>query len=127
MKKLLIALALIFLPSLAWAQCTGVFPPNTLCGNLSGSPRPPAAFSAGGTIVGPGSSTVNDIAVWNNTAGTLLKDVPFVAICGSNIFSSSLVGCVPASGGGTTNFLRADAAFASITAPIVSYTPSGTG
>ena len=112
MKKLLLALALTFLPSLAWAQCTGVFAPNTLCGNLTGSPAPPSAFSASGTVAGPGSSTVNDIAVWNNTSGTLLKDVPFLTICGSNIFSSSLVGCVPASGGGVTSFLRADSTFA---------------
>src|SRR6266446_88731 len=108
MKKLFLTLALIFAPSLVMAQCTGVFPANTLCGNLSGSPQPPAAFSASSNIVGPGSSTVNDIAVWNNTGGTQLKDVPFVTICGSNIFAAALVGCVPASGGGTANFLRAD-------------------
>lgn len=68
-------------------------------------------FTVGG-IVGPNVSVVGDIAVWNNTAGTLLKDVPFVTLCGSNIFTSSLAGCVPASGGGTVNFLRADGTFA---------------
>lgn len=57
MKKLL--LALIFLASFtgfAEAQCNGVFPNNTVCGNVTGSsntPRPtnPSAFlgSAGGT------------------------------------------------------------------------------
>ncbi len=112
MKRILLALTLLLTPSLAWAQCTGVFPANTLCGNLSGSPAPPAAFSSSGTVVGPGSSTVNDIAVWNNTSGTLLKDVPFVTICGSNIFTSIASGCVPSSGGGTTTFLRADSTFA---------------
>src|SRR6266404_6632030 len=127
MKKLLLALALIFLPSFAWAQCTGVFPPNTLCGNLSGSPRPPAAFASGGTVVGPGSSTVNDIAVWNNTSGTLLKDVPFVTLCGSNIFSSILNGCVPSSGGGTSKFLRADGTWVGPDSVQVTYTPQGTG
>lgn len=75
-------------------------------------------FAVGG-IVGPGTTVVNDIAVWNNTTGTLLKDVSFSAICGSNLFTSSVAGCVPASGGGTTNFLRADGTFA----PIV---PGGT-
>ena len=31
-------------------------------------------FSSGG-IVGPGTTTIGDLAVWNNTTGTLLKDV----------------------------------------------------
>lgn len=45
MKKLLIALTLLFIPALAQAQCNGVFPNNTLCGNISGAsavPRPVA-------------------------------------------------------------------------------------
>lgn len=43
MKRLLLALTLLLLPSLAMAQCNGVFPNNTLCGNVSGAgnlPRP---------------------------------------------------------------------------------------
>jgi hypothetical protein len=64
-------------------------------------------FSISG-ILGPNSSTVGDLAIWNNSSGTLLKDVSLVTVCGLNIFSSSLNGCVPASGGGITNFLRAD-------------------
>jgi hypothetical protein len=36
------------------------------------------SINAGGNVVGPGSgnSTVGDFAVWNNTNGSLLKDVP---------------------------------------------------
>lgn len=34
---------------------------------------------AGGTVNGPASSTVGDVALWNNTTGTLLKDVAFLA------------------------------------------------
>lgn len=56
MKKLIFAAALFLLPSAALAQCNGVFPNNTVCGNITGSnntPRPtnPTAFqgSAGGT------------------------------------------------------------------------------
>lgn len=56
MKKLLLALALFLIPSLAWAQCNGVFPNNTVCGNITGAnntprPTPPTSFqgSAGGT------------------------------------------------------------------------------
>lgn len=77
MKHILLGLALLLTPSLAHAQCNGVFPANTLCGNLSGSPAPPSAFSASGTVVGPGSSVVNNFALWNNTSGTLLKDAGF--------------------------------------------------
>lgn len=43
MKKLLLLLALSLLPSCADAQCNGVFPNNTACGNVTGSsntPRP---------------------------------------------------------------------------------------
>lgn len=56
MKRLLIALALFFIPAAASAQCNGVFPNNTVCGNITGAnntPRPtnPSAFlgAAGGT------------------------------------------------------------------------------
>lgn len=57
MKKLLLALALLFgLPSAASAQCNGTFANNTVCGNATGSanlPRPtnPSAFlgAVGGT------------------------------------------------------------------------------
>lgn len=55
MKRLLIALALWLAPFAAFAQCNGVFPNNTVCGNVTGSgnlPRPttPSAFlgAAGG-------------------------------------------------------------------------------
>lgn len=41
MKKLLLALALIFAPAAASAQCNGVFPNNTVCGNVTGSPNVP--------------------------------------------------------------------------------------
>ena len=77
MKKLLLSLLFALASSGAWAQCTGVFPANTVCGNLTGSPQPPAAFSSGGLVVGPGSSVVNNFALWNNTLGTSLKDAGF--------------------------------------------------
>lgn len=56
MKKLLLTLALLLAPTASFAQCNGVFPNNTVCGNVTGAgnlPRPtsPSAFigSAGGT------------------------------------------------------------------------------
>jgi hypothetical protein len=55
MKKLLL-LVLLLLPTGAFAQCNGVFPNNTVCGNITGAgalPRPtnPTSFlgAAGGT------------------------------------------------------------------------------
>jgi hypothetical protein len=83
MKKLLLAFTFALWPSLAWAQCTGVFPPNTLCGNLSGSPAPPSAFSSSGSILGPGSSTDRAIVTWNGTGGALLRDNPTATIDGT--------------------------------------------
>lgn len=85
MKKLLLALGFSLWSFAAFAQCTGVFPAQTLCGNLSGSPQPPAAFSASGTIVGPASSTLNGLPVWANAVGTQLKDavISGVAITGN--------------------------------------------
>src|SRR5882762_5429029 len=56
MKRLLLVLALFLAPSAVLAQCNGVFPNNTVCGNITGAsnlPRPtsPVSFlgSAGGT------------------------------------------------------------------------------
>src|SRR5271167_2641582 len=42
MKKLLVALFLL-LPNIAWAQCNGVFPALTLCGNPTGAAGIPQA------------------------------------------------------------------------------------
>lgn len=67
--------ALIYEPIRVAAQCNGIFPSNTLCGNLGASPAPPAAFSATTSVIGPGSSTVNDLAGFANTFGNQLKDI----------------------------------------------------
>lgn len=67
------ALALLWVAP-AWAQCTGVFPPATLCGNLGATPAPPKPFASGGSVVGPGVSVVGDFAIWDNITGTQLAD-----------------------------------------------------
>lgn len=54
MKKLLLALALILAPSLAYGQCTGVFPAGALCGNPSASNSTPRPTN---TLGGPFSAT----------------------------------------------------------------------
>jgi hypothetical protein len=43
MKKLLLTLALLFLPSLAFAQCNGVFPASSVCGTNASGPNIPSA------------------------------------------------------------------------------------
>lgn len=74
MKKLALALLLVLAPTVAHATCTGVFQPNTICGNNSASPKPPFEISASGNITGPGTSVVGDLALWNNLTGSSLKD-----------------------------------------------------
>lgn len=90
MKKFLLALAFCLAPSLVFGQCTGVFPANTLCGNLSASPAPPSQFSASGTVVGPGSSVVGEIAVWANTGGTQLGDATGISAAAGGPFTINL-------------------------------------
>jgi hypothetical protein len=84
MKKLLLALAILFAPSVAFAQCSGVFPANTFCGNNTGAARPPFAIPASSGITGPGISVVGDLALWNNLTGSALKDQAPGALTGTN-------------------------------------------
>lgn len=118
----------------------GTAAPTSLNFNVNGSTYQ-FPFTSGGGIVGPVSTTVGHLAVWNNTIGTALADAAgvtlgqlpsigantvlgsisggspialtttqFTTLC--NAFTSSLSGCAPASGGGTSNFLRADGSWA---------------
>ncbi len=93
MKKLLLALFLFLAPSFAFAQCTGVFPPNTICGNLTGVAAPPSAQTAS-SVVGPGVSVVGHFATWANTTGSLLADFDLYGNANTwtaaNIFTSTL-------------------------------------
>lgn len=93
MKKLLLAAALALAPLPALADCTGVFPASTVCGNLSGSPQPPAPFSTGGSIFGPSSSTSGDLAIFSNSSGSGITDAGSLTgavITSSYIFSGGL-------------------------------------
>jgi hypothetical protein len=69
-----VALGLFLWSAPAQAQCTGVFPAKTLCGNLGATAAPPKPFSASGTVIGPSSSVVGHFATWANTTGTQLAD-----------------------------------------------------
>lgn len=74
MRKLLLALALLLAPASAFAQCTGIFQPNTFCGNNTGTSQPPFQVPASSNVSGPGTTTINDLVLWNNVTGSLLKD-----------------------------------------------------
>lgn len=41
-----------------WAQCNGVFPANTWCGNPTGAAKPPGANTFGSTLVGSGVTSM---------------------------------------------------------------------
>lgn len=110
MRKLFLTLAFLLVAPQAWAQCTGVFPANTLCGNLSGTPQPPAAFAAGGTVVGPASSTSGHIATFGNNVGSQLFDLPTITtsqavfFTGITGFQSNATFSFPTSFNALTNF-----------------------
>lgn len=65
MKKILFALAIaVGLAYGFWtppilAQCNGVFPNNTLCGNVSGTPAPPAAIATTSVITAQSTNWIN--------------------------------------------------------------------
>lgn len=105
MKKLLLALALLLLPSAALAQCNGVFPNNTVCGNVTGAnnlPRPtnPSAF------LGAAGGSNGQVQVNNGGALGGLTNAQLTALV--NPFTSILSGAVPASDGLVSSFLHAN-------------------
>ena len=91
MKKLLLVLALLLLPTAAWAQCSGVFPSGTVCGNNSLSAAPPRAIPNPGTIglglrVITGDTTVTStdqtLVCNRNPAAPTTITLPAVAVRG---------------------------------------------
>jgi hypothetical protein len=80
-------LALVGLTVAAHAQIPQTLSPNVVVGRLGVTPGPPQQIP------------------FNTLAAQLV-------LSGCNIFTAGSTGCVPASGGGVTNFLRADGAWA---------------
>jgi hypothetical protein len=125
MKRILLALALLLLPSAALAQCNGVFPNNTACGNVSGAgnlprPVPLTSFPANA----PGGLTGN---VQYNAGGGLFGGYTNTQLTVLiNPFSSTLSGAVPASGGSSTQlFLNQAGGFTSPTSVLSNATITG--
>jgi hypothetical protein len=101
MNKLLLVLALCLLPSLAFAQCNGVFPNNTACGNVTGASNTPRAIPLSSFPANaPGGLTGN--VQYNAGSGLFggYTNTQLTALI--NPFSSTLSGAVPASSGSNT-------------------------
>lgn len=91
--------------------------PNLFWMSPNGTSGPPVFRSA----VLADLPSIGNNTVYGNVSGVLavpsaLSTIQLTTLC--NVFTSSLSGCVPGSGGGTSNFLRADGTWT---------TPSGGG
>lgn len=117
MKKLLFALALLCAPVAASAQCNGIFPNNTICGNISGAGNLPRPLSNSVLTGVPGGT--NGQIQYNNSGNfggfTLGGD------CAIAVPAAGTIVCTKTNG----------VAFAPIatvaTAPNLTYTATGTG
>lgn len=84
MKKIILALALLFVPTLAFGQCNGVFAAGTVCGSAAGGPPGQTTFSAafpltiGGLII-----NTNALPLPPGATGTLMQ---LGAVDNSNAF-----------------------------------------
>lgn len=106
MKKLLLALALCLCASPVWAQCAGVFPANTICGNLSGTANVPSAVPfAAGTIAGPTVSTSGWLPSWVGTSGLVLNSQQTIITSQNFTFTGTL------SSSGANNFTNTNSLF----------------
>lgn len=117
MKRLALALALLLAPSLAWGQCSGVFPNNTVCGNATGSSNTPRAVSATSLPAGPitvGSTVVasgTSLRVLYDNIGTLGEYTNTQLTALINAATASLSGALPAWPNNITTFFRGDGTY----------------
>lgn len=91
---------------------------NSIIGNNTGSAATPIALTATQvkTLLAIASTDVSGLGVFatGTNAANLTGTVPVATL---PVFTTSTAGVVPASGGGTTNFLRADGTWANPAAP----------
>ena len=114
-------------------------------GVIAGTGAVCGAGGGGGNVTGPGLSTVNDIALFNNTAGSLLSDAGFGFPLANTHLANSTIGiagtsnqitsssATPALGGATTIALASPLTFpgkwtgaASTTSAATANIPTGT-
>lgn len=57
MKKIILALCLLFVPGVAFAQCTGVFPASTVCGVTSAGANVPGPLPLSSFALAPGGTS----------------------------------------------------------------------
>lgn len=72
MKKVLLALALLLVPSLAQAQCNGRFAANQVCGSVAGGIPGPVPFSSFTTSVANPTASVG-LSTINGSATTAMR------------------------------------------------------
>lgn len=116
MKKLLLALALFCIPSMAMAQCNGVFPNNTVCGNATGASNTPRVTSPA-AFLGAAGGTNGQVQV--NVAGALGGLTPTQLTAIVNNVTASLPGLIPAFPNDATKFFNGVGAYAVPAYPIV--------
>lgn len=90
--------------------------------NYNGTAWVSVGGGGSGTVAGPLSSTVNNLALWNATDGTVLKDSS-VAVSGSTITASltgNVTGNVSGTSGSTTGNAATVTTNANLTGPITS-------
>jgi hypothetical protein len=75
MKKLLLTLAILLVPSAAYAQCNGAFPANTYCGNPGASPNSPGPVSTSALSVGV--SPISFGAICNGSTSAAVDTTAF--------------------------------------------------
>lgn len=101
MKKLLLASALFLLPSTCWAQCNGVFPNNTACGNVSGGSNTPRAIPLTSFPANAPGGTTGQIQY--NAGSGLFGGFTMSGACTINT-TTGVITCSPLTS--TENFLR---------------------
>lgn len=109
MKKFLLALTLLLAPAAASAQCNGVFPSNTVCGNSTGSSNTPRAVSPS-TFQGSAGGTSGQLQY--NNAGTLAGMPAMSGSCTINT-TTGIISC-PSTVSTTTYATRVAAAAATV-------------
>jgi len=88
MKRFLLALVLCLLPSLAVAQCNGVFAPNTICGTVAGGI--PGQINSTAFLPTPGIPT-NVRSAYTGTASMATTDCGKTVALGGSAFYNFII------------------------------------